>query len=429
MERLTIFASFPTTPLTDCVPNGDGLVAYHFLEALALRGHRLHVATPQAELRRPFPGDVCVYEMNRTAQQSRRNTLAYMRWTRQTLQSIRRTERIDLIHELNPVFVLRSLAFAGCGLPVVLGPHSSRWQDATEQQSFVTRIQRRTMALLKDVIIDQQHRRASAILLSTLAALNNVRNPEERTDSLFVLPPGLNTDEFSPASECEQHAPTILFLANVLARKGIFTLLDAFSILTARMPQAKLLIAGGGPDLAAVQQRIAAASFRSQVIFTGRVDRAQVPDLMRRCTVYCLPSQGEPFGMTILEAMACGKPLVVTDAGGPACMVSDAGGRRVPVGDAAHLAEALQELLSQPELCRQMGQHNRSEVERKYAWPVVAERLENIYRSVLGAHSQAEADRVTTQQIAAYRQKATGSLKAQPASMTPLRPGKLEAQL
>jgi len=429
MERLTIFASFPTAPLTDCVPNGDGLVAYHFLEALALRGHRLHVATPRAELRRPFPGDVSVYEMNRTGEQAKPGTLAYMRWTRQILQSIRRSERVDLVHELNPVFVLRSLAFADCGLPIVLGPHSSRWQDANGRASPLARSMRTTRDLFKDVIIHQQHKRANAILLSTLAALNNVRNPEARMESLFVLPLGLNTEEFSPAPEHVPDDPTVLFLANVVARKGIFSLLDAFSMLTARMPRAKLLIAGDGVDLASVRQRVAAASFHAQVTFAGRVDRAQVPDLMRRCTAYCLPSQGEPFGMTIIEAMACGKPLVVTDAGGPACIVSDAGGRRVPVGDAVRLAEALEELLSQPALCRQMGRHNRAEVEAKYAWPVVAERLEKIYRSVLCAQSHAESDHVTKQQIAAYRQKVIASLSPEPAAVTVLAPGKLEAQL
>jgi glycosyltransferase involved in cell wall biosynthesis len=365
--------------------------------------------------------------MKPTAQQSKPGTLAYMRWTRQILHSIRRTERVDLVHELNPVFVLRSLAFADCGLPVVLGPHSSRWQDANGRA--VTRSMRATRDLFKDVIIHQQHRRANAILLSTLAALNNVRNPEARIESLFVLPLGLNTEEFSPVPEHVPDAPTVLFLANVVARKGIFSLLDAFSILTARMPTAKLLIAGDGIDLASVRQRVAAASFHAQVTFAGRIDRAQVPDLMRRCTVYCLPSQGEPFGMTIIEAMACGKPLVVTDAGGPACIVSDAGGRRVPVGDAVRLAEALEELLSQPALCRQMGRHNRAEVERKYAWPVVAERLEKIYRSVLGAQGHAESDRVTKQQIAAYRQKAKASLSPEPAAVPVLTPGNLEAQL
>lgn len=427
MERLTIFASFPTIPLTDCIPHGDGLVAYHFLASLAQRGHRIHVVTSRAELTRPFSGDVCLYQMNPSADQPAPGALAYMRWSRRILRDICKNEQVDLIHELNPVLSLYSLAFAGCGLPVVLGPHSSRWMNAGAE-TFRERAMLHSKLLFKDMVVSRQHQRASAILLSTPAALNNVCHPEELAGRLFLLPPGLDSNEFSPASEVTETAPSILFLANVSARKGIFSLLAAFSALAARMPHVKLVIAGDGPDLPEVRRRVAASPFQDQIAFTGRVERAQVPALMRRCTIYCLPSQGEPFGMTVVEAMGCGKPLVVTDAGGPACIVSDAGGRRVPVGDALRLAGALEELLSRPELCRQMGRHNRGEVERTYAWPVVISRLENIYRSVLGIQSEAAADRVRLEHIERYRGR-LGSLTPRPATMARIQPSEVEAQL
>jgi glycosyltransferase involved in cell wall biosynthesis len=104
---------------------------------------------------------------------------------------------------------------------------------------------------------------------------------------------------------------------------------------------------------------------------------------MQACAVYCLPSYGEPFGMSALEAMACGKPIVATDAGGLRHLVVDQGGRRVPPGDANALATALREILATPELRREMGKHNRRLIEERYAWPHVIGRLEDIYREAM----------------------------------------------
>jgi glycosyltransferase involved in cell wall biosynthesis len=202
----------------------------------------------------------------------------------------------------------------------------------------------------------------------------------------------------------------VLFLAHVLVRKGIYCLIDAFETLVSRVPEVRLVIAGGGSELAAVKQRVAASSYHDRVQFLGRVNRTEVTDLLQQCTVYCLPSDGEPFGMAALEAMACGKPLVVTGAGGLAYIVSEQGGRRVPVKDPAALARALEELLNNPLLCRQMGQYNRAQVETHYAWPRVTNRLEHIYEQVLGMAARTDADRITPVDITEYRRRASGNL-------------------
>jgi glycosyltransferase involved in cell wall biosynthesis len=404
---LTLFVSFPTTPLTDWRPSGDGLIAHQFIKGLAERGHRLHVVTPFADLRSPLPQQITIHQMSPRAPLTRPQPLHYMLWTRRTLQQIRATTHIDLIHELNPVFSLLSLAFVWSGVPVVLGPQFSRWpSNADGSGSFLQRIRRRLTNLLKDACVGQQHRYAKAILLSTPAALNNVAKPERVMSRLFILPPGIDHAEFSVRPDSSAQLPTVLFLAHVLIRKGIYCLIDAFETLVSRVPDVRLVIAGGGSELAAVKERVAASSYHDRVQFLGRVNRAEVVNLIQQCTVYCLPSDGEPFGMTALEAMACGKPLVVTGAGGLAYIVSEQGGRRVPVKDPAALARALEKLLKNPILCRQMGQYNRTQVETHYAWPRVTRRLEHIYEQVLGIATRTDADRITPAHIAEYRRRA-----------------------
>ena len=114
---------------------------------------------------------------------------------------------------------------------------------------------------------------------------------------------------------------------------------------------------------------------------------------MQACDVYCLPSYGEPYGMTALEAMACARPVVATAAGGLQHLVPSDGGRKVPPGDGATLAEALRELLSDPQLRRAMGERNRAEIERRFAWSRVGERLEAIYAEVVSGGVGAERRR------------------------------------
>jgi L-malate glycosyltransferase len=205
-------------------------------------------------------------------------------------------------------------------------------------------------------------------------------------------------------------------------------LLEAFDILSRRMPLARLVIGGDGPELAAVKERIGTTRHRDRVEFLGRVNRTDVPKVLRECTVYCLPSHGEPFGMTALEAMACGKPLVVTDAGGLGYMVSDQGGVRVPLKDATALSKALEELLSDPELCRRMGEYNRAQIEKHYAWPIVAMRLEDIYQQVIGSGSRANRDRITSADIAEYRSRLAASTTSRRFSKRCVQPTELTAR-
>ena len=401
---LTIFASFPNGSLTDHLSSGDGLIAYQIMRQLANAGHTVHVATPKAELQNPVPEGVTLHEMRQQSGLPRAGVFEYMKWTRRVLREVRRSVHVDLIHELNPVYSLCSLAFKGSGLPVVLGPHFSRWPRELGGDVNRMRVLRENVrGALKDLCMSLQHRSASAVLLSTPAALNNVGDPEPLKGRLFIVPPGVDAEEFSPAPQVEVKCPTILFLARVVAEKGIYSLLEAFSQVVTSIPEARLIIAGDGPDLPAVRERVAQSSWKHSVEIHGRIHHANVPAMMRRCTVYCLPSHGEPFGMTTLEAMGCGKPLVVTNAGGLAYIVSNEGGRRVEVGDSRALAEALRELLADPDLCTRIGEHNRRVVEKTYAWPHVASKLEHIYEQVLHGHTRENPDVVTDQIIRSYR--------------------------
>ena len=88
--------------------------------------------------------------------------------------------------------------------------------------------------------------------------------------------------------------------------------------------------------------------------------------------------------MTVAEAMSCGRPVVVTNAGGPGHLLDDEGGMRVPVGRPDELASALSILLADQDRRAAMGLHNRRKVLSTMTWDRVIGRLEQIYATVLG---------------------------------------------
>jgi len=388
---LHIFVPHCSDVLTDHLPHGDGLIAHGFITNLARRGHQLHVAAQRVEVREPLPANVTVHEIPLRGGGSLFSRLDYMLRVRRLLSRLKKHCRFDLVHQLNPVFTGLSLSLAGSDLPLVLGTYVARWPDDPDAISSAGKWVGRALDYGRNVICDAQQRRADVLLLTTPAARNRLSRPKAVSDRVHILPHGLDTGLFSPDAawdspdrlQAEQQKPSILFFANVLRRKGIYTLIDAFPSVAREFPACVLRIAGDGPELAEVRRRVGALPCAGQVEFLGRRERAQAPDLYRNCSVYCLPSYGEPYGMTAAEAMSCARAVVVTQAGGLEHLVHDRGGRRVPVGDAVSLANALSELLRNPTERRAMGHYNRQLVETTMSWDRVVQQLEEIYEHTL----------------------------------------------
>jgi L-malate glycosyltransferase len=196
------------------------------------------------------------------------------------------------------------------------------------------------------------------------------------------LSPGIDERSWRPPAAASS-GQEILFLANLETRKGIHVLLDAFGEVSSELPGARLRVAGVGRESDEVGRRVNESPALGRVELLGPLARDRVMATMQACDIYCLPSYGEPFGMTALEAMACARPVVATEAGGLAHLVPDEGGRRVPPGDAGALAAALRELLVDGGLRRAMGEHNRAVVEQRYAWSKVVDRLESVYEEAV----------------------------------------------
>jgi teichuronic acid biosynthesis glycosyltransferase TuaC len=145
---------------------------------------------------------------------------------------------------------------------------------------------------------------------------------------------------------CDGSSELIVYAGNLLDSKGLGELMEAFLELAGPRPQLRLAIVGQGPYGAALARRASAAGMESRVILPGRCDATGIARWMRASDVFCLPSYSEGCPNVVVEALACGRPVVATNVGGIPELVKEGCGLLIPPRDAAALRGALDAALS-----------------------------------------------------------------------------------
>ena len=220
-----------------------------------------------------------------------------------------------------------------------------------------------------------------------LRALGTVLPP------VTIVPPGRSAlpdpraGEPSFAARFGVPGPFILFVGRLASNKGLLVLLEAFAPLARSDPTAHLVLVGedGGMGTA-IDVRARTLGILDRVHRVGFVaDDSTLAGAFRDARVSVLPSQYEAFGLVLLEALAQGTPVVATRVGGVPELIEDGrAGLLVPPDDAAALSGALTRLWNDPALARQLGEYGRSHVVPNYTWDAAVDRLEAVYREVLG---------------------------------------------
>jgi glycosyltransferase involved in cell wall biosynthesis len=219
-------------------------------------------------------------------------------------------------------------------------------------------------------------------------------------DRASIVPCGVDTSVFTPRGPVAPRSgrPRLLVLGRLVERKGQE---DAVRAL-ARVPDAELVVVGGPPAagldadpevlrLRAVAEQVGVAD---RVCFAGSVSRADVPAWVRSADVVLAVPWYEPFGITPLEAMACGRPVVATAVGGLVDTVAEGvTGDLVPPRDPERLGEVLAALLADDERRAAYGAAGIQRVRSRYRWSRVVADTEAVYRQVLSTPRLAEVAR------------------------------------
>jgi glycosyltransferase involved in cell wall biosynthesis len=205
---------------------------------------------------------------------------------------------------------------------------------------------------------------------------------------LAIVPNPIDARRFTPAG-VEPDAATLLVVGRIERNKGQDLVVEALPRIRRAVPTARLLLvgadselAGGGSALAALRARAAVLGLPDDAVqATGAVPRTTLPGYYAQATACLVPSRFEAFPYTCLEAMACGRPVLVAQAGGLAEIITPgADGLMVPADDAISLGDAAVAVLTDQALARRLGDAARATVLERYTTATVARRTAAVYR-------------------------------------------------
>lgn len=342
-------------------------------EAQARDGHQVTVlvAGHGRETTRSSLGGVAVIRAGRLA------TLASTPLTL-GLGAALRAESPDIthLHFPYPVGEIAHLA-AGRGRPYVITYHSD---VVRSNQQIILRLYLPVMRYLL--------RRAGRVLATSPNYVVSSPHLKRIANRCLVVPLGVNPRPFLSAAPSlpRSDLPTLLFLGRHRYYKGLDDLIMAMTEIRAR-----LLVGGDGPMRPQWERLAAQAGLAERILFTGEVSDAALPGLYASADLFVLPAnvRAEAFGAVLLEAMASGLACVTTElATGTSYVVQDGvSGLVVPPRNPRALAEAVQRLLTDEPLRRQMGAAGRARVLREFTLTQMAGRIEAVYRLALAERS------------------------------------------
>jgi glycosyltransferase involved in cell wall biosynthesis len=235
---------------------------------------------------------------------------------------------------------------------------------------------------------DKALRRVDAIQVENLWMLKYARviNSGRMVDIRYA-PPGIDTTVFRPLAPRELALDPYILCVGRLSdpRKNIGLLLEAY----ARLPQnardtVRLVLAGSSGPPERFWRRAAELRLTIRISYVPSPSVAALVSLCQRAAVFALPSDEEGLGIALLEAMACGIPVVSTRSGGPDGVITNGvDGFLVPLNDAIEMAVCLGRLLQQRELNIAMGAEARRTIEKRYADEVAGEAFLDVWDRLL----------------------------------------------
>jgi glycosyltransferase involved in cell wall biosynthesis len=235
-------------------------------------------------------------------------------------------------------------------------------------------------------------RSATAVVATNSAEVSDLASLGVHRSSIRVVPWGVDTDLFTPegAAAKRNGRPRLLTAADLTQRKPLETLFRALT----KVPGAELVVVGGPAEAklpkddnyVKLAKFAAALGIADRVIFTGEVEYAAMPPLLRSADLVVSTCQYAPSGTTSLQAMACGTPVIAPPVGGHMDAVVDGTtGIIIPPDRPALLAQRIRQLLAHPMLIEAYGVAAADRARSRYSWERIAGETLAVY------------DRVTTQ--------------------------------
>jgi glycosyltransferase involved in cell wall biosynthesis len=293
-----------------------------------------------------------------------------------------RQHAIQIVHTYNFYGNVFAIPPARLVAPVVIASIRDRGPYLTEMQK---RVQRHVCRL------------ADCVLVNAEAVKTWLVGDGYDPSNIVIIPNGVDLSRFAePGNPLEirrslgiaPDAPIVAVVSRLSQSKGIEDFLEAAAIVAAQHPDVRFLVVGEPSpiknvayldELAAIASRL---GIRDRVIFTGL--RADVPALLSAVTVSVMPSLNEALSNVLLESMAAGAAVVATDVGGTTeALIDGKTGILVPPADPAAMAVAIERLLNNPGLARDVGARARQTIADRFSVTRMVDATEDLYDTLL----------------------------------------------
>lgn len=310
---------------------------------------------------------------------------------RKEVDRLSREYKIDIVHGQSPSSygygLLRRL-----DIPFVVTLHGTSFGELLSYSgvplSFInpTLIYNATFEMVLAFQTYIEYRCADKVIaVSKATAEETERFYHLSRERVVAIHNGIDLSVFTDSRPEEDGKHTLLSVGRLAWRKGYKFLIDAMPNVLSEYPNAKLLLVGDViTKNVPLQQQVRKLGIENSVHFLGRVPPERLYSLYHEADVYVQPSLYEPFGITILEAMSMGKPIVATRVGGiPELITNGVEGLLVESGNSLELARAIINVFSDSSRRKCFGRNARKRVEREFTWETIAKKTLELYKNLL----------------------------------------------
>ncbi len=296
----------------------------------------------------------------------------------------------DIVHASNyPASNAAALIKKRQNVPAVWGcnePYRDLWLSTKNAEPLLSKVADRTVGSLLRQLDLRLVSFLDAIYVNSKYTESLIKQIYDRTAT--VIYPGIDTELYSSvasASEskrqhCTEEEKMILTVSRLYPAKNIDTLIRAIRQLKDRGEKARLLIVGEGPEKDRLQNLAYELELSREIMLVSSVSDAEMLGYFAAADAFAFAAVDEPWGLVVLEAMACGIPVVVPSTGGPSESVQDGvTGLQVTGKDPSEYAEKLETILGDKRLADRIGQAGRSRVQREFNIERMVDSLEQFY--------------------------------------------------
>lgn len=287
-----------------------------------------------------------------------------------------KTEKIDIIHHMFPAVYNQTFSLMAINRnfyqPFIFGPISVHFTSRPVDERIFSKI---TLKL---------HHRTISKCSHLIAITNYVKKLYSKLfdkDKISVIPLGVDAQTFRPSNKNKMKEEfEVLFVGSLYPLKGVEYLIRSIKYVAREEKKIKLRIVGEGPEKRRLKLLVNKLKLKNNVHFEGFVPYDRIMRYYQNCDVFCFPTLGEPFGKAILEAMACGKPVIASNIGGPAEIVeNEKTGYLVNPMDVKSMAERILRLIKDRKLREKMGRNARRRVLDKFSLDKISEEYYRLY--------------------------------------------------